>query len=137
MDLIFYKSGNSQQELFFMLKLLLIKGLKNNLTFNVFFQAIEEYQAFSSALWNAANILPHGLTEDGYYNLQPIILSMQSEYTKAMHKDIAIVIEQDIIHEFDWKKVFFINCANEILQKYSKQDNCQSWEYINNKWEKL
>lgn len=138
MHLNFYKTDS----LFDMLALLIAKGRKQGLKFNIFFSEQADCKDFSSFLWmkeitKDANFI-NSLAADESFNLQPIIIATQKEYRDEMKKDVAIVIGQDmeIGNLNDWQKVLFVNTSTALLDKY-KEYNRELWEYSNSKWNKL
>lgn len=137
MRLIFYKTD----DLFAMLIMVLTKGCKQGLTFNVFFQTNEECQAFSRALWNSSASLPHGLYDDSFYSMQPILITADdilSNNSKDMKKDCAIVVGNDLFQKFkdkmhDWQKVCFVNVADQAIDAYKDVPHVV-WQYQNKVW---
>jgi len=138
MQVNFYKTDNE----FYMLYLLLNKGAITGKTFNVFFKNNELAKEFSVFLWNRSS-LAHGLKEDGYYKLQPIIMCAVDEYALDMKKDIAVFIgcqfEEQLENNLNdlnkWEKVFFVNIKDEVYKKYP-EFAANLFEYFNGSWQK-
>jgi hypothetical protein len=110
---------------------LLIKGRKQDLTFNVFCSH-EFLQNFSRLLWNSSYPLIHGIIDDGFYKMQPIIICSKEEYflqntNSDIKKDCLILVECDEYVEIsNWNKVLLVNCR--VLNEY-KNYPFETWEY--------
>jgi len=137
MQLIFYKTD----DLFAMLIMVLVKGCKQGLTFNVFFQTDEECQAFSRAMWNSSSSLPHGLCVDNFYSMQPILITTDdifSNFSDAMKKDCALIVAHDSFEKLkqtihNWQKVCFVNASHKVIDEYKNIPHA-IWEYKNKVW---
>ena len=129
METIFYRTD----DVFAMLILVLAKGRKQGITFNLFFETQERCDDFSRMLWNSGSALPHGLFVDQFYEMQPILVLMQDQYEENMHKDCAFFIECEAkLNLKQWQKVCYVNDA---AYEYKQAENV--WEYIGGKWQTL
>ena len=126
---ILYNTDNINGLLF----LILAKGIKQGLRFDVFFATSAECQDFSRAFWNSSNAQPHGLFEDKFYEMQPILVLTQEQYEReTMQKDCAIFVECNNTVPLDaWQKVCFVNVSDSILTAHKEY---QKWEYKNGVW---
>ena len=137
MEVKFYETDSLYQ----MLLLILQKGRNQGLTFNLFFDNAEKAQEFSEFLWNKSG-LAHGLLNEGYHKLQPILIATNQEasveWNENFQKDVALSVETELIKNIDlieFKKVCFINVQEIVKQKY-KTYSPESWAFIEGVWKK-
>jgi|GEM_PF-5767888 len=101
------ESKNVEELLFLLMK----KARKERLSVSVCFANRTNFEDFSRKIWYSGQVLAHGLPEDGFLDLQPIVFDL------VLHKkDVAIILFSAIQAGFvkfseilNYSKVLFID----------------------------